>query len=211
MEYKIKSKKYKKKIKMMQIMFDEIINMKINDKNNKIKQKLDELTFLKNDEEKQIILVIGLYGVGKSTLIKYLEKYITNLNKTIIIKELNYDDLTEENLTNNDEKINIIHIIPENTENYKSKIINKLYKDYKNNENTFINYLKDFNINTIENNIDLYKAFNKNKVLSDINFDFLDPIINYLYNKVLPSKEKFISENLNNLVINKLVINKFLI
>ena len=211
MEYKIKSKKYKKKIKMMQIMFDEIINMKINDKNNKIKQKLDELTFLKNDEEKQIILVIGLYGVGKSTLIKYLEKYITNLNKTIIIKELNYDDLTEENLTNNDEKINIIHIIPENTENYKSKIINKLYKDYKNNENTFINYLKDFNINTIENNIDLYKAFNKNKVLSDINFDFLDPIINYLYNKVLPSKEKFISENLNNLVINKLVLNKFLI
>jgi ATPase subunit of ABC transporter with duplicated ATPase domains len=207
MEYKIKNNNYKKKIKMMNIMLEEIITSKINEKNTKMKNIFNGLFFLTNEDTKQTIFITGLYGVGKTTFIKYLEKHIHTTNKTTILCELSYQDIFEYNRDNKDNNIYIIHLVPENTESYKSKLINKLLEDYKTGNNTLINYLKTLNLDVEENNIDLYKVFNKKTILSDKNFNFLDPVINFLYKKILSKNdEQLINYGIsNNIIIYKIL------
>lgn len=218
MEYRNKIIKYKlKKIKI-----ENKINELVTKKKNSYLKFIDKITAtnisifseiinkLKNNEnnEKIYVVVTGIYGVGKSTIIKLLEKIFEQNNTYFNFNENNIEKLTDEFVINNNNSYNklifieininllnqllkkientnffVINIVPNDNQSYKNKLINKIFIDIKSNENNFIlNTQKNYdNHQFLYDNINKIKNFEKS-ILTDNDFNFIDEIAIKLIN-----------------------------
>ena len=203
-KYKLKKIKIENKINNL-IVNKKKSHQKFIDKTiANIKNLPDIINQIKNSEQKKYIIVTGTYGVGKSTIIKILQNSLQiqncswiNLNDNNLEENINNIMVTDINLDNNlifieinidilnlllkkivNEKIYIINVIPYNVNNYKNKLINKIFIDIKADTNDFfINIQKYYNdLEYLYKNINRIKNFEKN-ILSDNDFDFIDNII----------------------------------
>jgi hypothetical protein len=214
-KYKMKKNKLEEKIfNLLNLKKEYYENEIINSNNNKfissnIEVFLNNYKLLTNskksiDSIELIIIVFGIYSVGKTTFINHLENYINiqiefilknninlihkilfeNNNKLniisnkIIIIECNNNDIENINLLLQNKNIIYINIIPKNKLYLKNKYINKIISDIKNKTSYFLN-----NVNFIDNNvkyiinekIDLLKL--KKNIFIDSDFIFLDQLI----------------------------------
>lgn len=183
---------------------------------NQIENYFNELNKIKTN--KLLIIVNGIYSVGKSTFINQLEIYIKKLSEinqinisikkisnvitnidnnkdNIIIIEINDNNLTN-TISNNDQDIINIIILPKNKNALKNKYINKIILDIKNNKTDFIyglNLVQSEIIKKIENNINLLKL--KKNIYLDDDFIFLDDIVDMIFNLKLNSYQENQSYN----------------
>jgi len=128
----------------------------------------------------------------KKILFCDIDDNIDIINNIIIVES----DINEPNIFNtlynfinkmtgiykNDINIINVNILPKNKSSLKNKYINKIIFDIKNNTSNFLlklNLNNDEDSITIQNHINLLKL--KNEIYLDIDFIFLDEIINNLY------------------------------
>lgn len=220
MEYRNKIIKYKlKNIKMENKIHDLVIKkknlyLKFIDKTiANISIISDIMNQLENNQKSQeiYIIVTGIYGVGKSSIVKILINLLGNkINLNLNLNENNYEQIINQYISNTNisntntrlilieininllnlllkkienNKFYIINIIPENIQSYKNKLINKIFIDIKSNSNNFILNTKTIydDIQYIHSNI--YKIINSEKyVLSNNDFNFIDKIVIKLMN-----------------------------
>jgi hypothetical protein len=230
MNYQNKIVKYKlKKNKIIQ-QINLLLNNKIKQNelylSNSINNYLNEI--LKNSKSNLIhcIIITGIFGCGKTTLINYIKQskkinnceyiftntimpisnIITEINNKVnnlnnvpfaIIIEIdlfNVNELLNQLNTNIQSNVNyhLWKLEPSNKIMYKYKIINKIFNiiNEKKNINEFLNFI-DYIDNSILPDKNISKKFmdhyltniklERNKILYENNFDFVDEIVQILY------------------------------
>ena len=229
MNYNGKVSKYNFKKNKLQHKINTILTNKINENlKNHIENLdlnddiIDKINNLFNSSDKNILIVTGLYGVGKST-------FIDTYQKNILKKNISSININTNNIYLLDEFIKIhTNIIIEVSLEIYNEIYNEIYdKIYDNNSNIVNEIIQnnnsDTNILTITimpKNVQTYKNKLINKIFYDIqnktntfieNIKCInkDETINTSINHILSIKNQVIDDNefmfLDN-IINKLII-----
>jgi hypothetical protein len=192
LKYKVKKNKLENDINnILNIKKTNYENEVVNSNNNKqIVEEIEKyFSLIKSSEHKSKLLIIigGIYSVGKTTFINHLQNYIIKLSEnTILIKKISY----ENNHNNTDIFSNIETtdniIIMEMGSNYFDKNITDIIDTVKNkinnsNQNNIIN----ININIIPKS----KKSLKNKYINKIIYDIKNNSNNFVSELNLNNKQ----------------------
>jgi len=210
--FKYKAKKTKLENDILNILGIKKANYEneiVNSNNNKlIIQEIEKfLNLLKlSKTSKLLIIVNGIYSVGKSTFINHLEKYIIKLSNIILneqyiegmIKHILLTDITDFNTDFNIDIIDKIIIIEINNSNFLNT--NDIINDIKNKiSETIQNIVYTITINIVPKD----KQSLKNKYINKIIYDIKNNTTNFISGLIIDNNliNKNIQNNINKLIL----------
>jgi len=195
-------------------MLNKILNYVDFDNNNNNGNN-NEFKLSRKNNKNIYLIITGIYGVGKSTIVnmilKLLEKKIyANINLSenniekmtdilgdtgqelkLILIEVNINLLSCLLAMMDGETYYLINIVPKNIDRYKNKLINKIFVDIKTKSNNFIRNIGDVIDDTEKLSEHIEIIINSDKsVLSIDDFIFLNKPINKLINNGKMCKSK---------------------
>lgn len=185
----------------------EFNNVSLSYNNKKIFDNLNFTFFDKN-----IYCIQGSSGSGKSSITKMLYKFESNYSGSILLNNININDISHHSL------FNLIEYLPETTPILYSDIYNNisLFSDYdKENIDNILNLLNLSNINDVSNmstgqkqRLSIARALfnNKDIIILDETLDNIDKNNRFMIENILLDKFKFsihISHHLSDNILSK--------